>query len=216
MPQPVRVDHPQVGIRQNLVVEPRVPCELGVGLDRVDDDAGDRAAARAERVQAQLQALQLRDAEGSPVPTVENEEERLPPEVGESNQCAGLIRERESGRRRAVGGPMRLAHDGDDVEDRGERRRDGDGQGEEKARPETVASRRARDRAPGQHESDGDDDPVRYGVVAHMRQPCCEAEGDDEVTDDASESEHEAEQSERNRSGALVRGRLRSGHVDWR
>jgi hypothetical protein len=42
------VDHAQLGIREDRVVEAGRACELRVRRDRVDDDAGDRGAARSE------------------------------------------------------------------------------------------------------------------------------------------------------------------------
>ena len=203
VPEPVRVDHAEVGIGEDRVVEPRVARERGVRRHRIDDDAGDRAAALAERVDSQLQTLQLRDAEGSPVAAVEDEKEWLPPEVGEADDLAGLVREREVGRGCADARPLRRGHDGHDVEERGEARRDHDVQAEQDPRHEPPPGR-ASHREPRQPDAKGDDDPVRYGVVAHTRQPGAKPEDDDEVADDAGETEGEAERGERDGASALV------------
>ena len=74
--------------------------ELGVGRGGIDDDARDRTSARPERFDVQLQTLQLRDAEGSPVAAIENEEERHPAEVLELDGSPPLVDEREGWGRR--------------------------------------------------------------------------------------------------------------------
>ena len=91
--KPVRVDRPEVRIREEREVEPGIAGELGVRLGPIDDDAHDGTATAAQLLATQLQTLQLRDAEGSPMAAIEDEEQRLAGEVVEMDDVAFRIGE---------------------------------------------------------------------------------------------------------------------------
>src|SRR6185503_8265689 len=115
--QPVGVDQPKVGIGEDRKVEIGVAAELRVRLDRIDDDTGDRGASLPELVDPQLQTLQLRDAEGSPMATIEDEQQRLAREVAEPDDLARLIRECEVGGRRTDGRAVYVGNEELDVDE---------------------------------------------------------------------------------------------------
>ena len=79
VPEPIRVDGVKARVGEDRVVEPRAAREIRVRLGGIDDDSRDRAAALPQRFDAQLQTLQLADAERSPVATIEDEEQRRAP-----------------------------------------------------------------------------------------------------------------------------------------
>src|SRR5262245_9204321 len=98
--QAVRVDGLEARIGENRVVELRLPREVRVGLRRIDHHAYHRTASLAELIEVELQTLQLRHAERSPVAAIEDQEERRAPEVVEADRLAALIDERERRRGR--------------------------------------------------------------------------------------------------------------------
>ena len=146
--EPVGVDHAQIRVGEQREVETGVTRERGARLRRIDGHPRDRTATRAEGVETQLQALQLRDAEGSPGAAIEDEQERTSPEVGEPDRLSALIGEREVRRRGADRRSVRLGHGAHDVEERRERGGEEHVQREERSRcepPPAVARATARD-----------------------------------------------------------------------
>ncbi len=95
VPEPVRVGCLKARVGEDRVAELRLAREIRVRLGGIDDDAGDRASALPERFDVQLQTLQLRDAEGSPVAAIEDEEQRRAAEVFEPDGPPALVDEGE-------------------------------------------------------------------------------------------------------------------------
>ena len=156
--QPVGVGGVKVGIREDREIEPGVACQLGVGLDRIDDHPENATPSLAEFVQAQLQTLQLRHAEWSPVTAVEDEEDRSATQVGEPYGLAALVDQREIGRGRSESGTGRGGDDGHTVEHCGKETREHDLHTEKHLRRPRRGC--APDRQDRKSYSHGDEEPV--------------------------------------------------------
>ncbi len=104
------VDEAKGGIRKEREIEFHPGRELAVGVNAVGTDHDHPGVTLAELPADRLQTLQLRDAEGSPESTVEDQEEMLACQLVEPKGLTMLVGRRKVGER--VDGIGRLGESG--------------------------------------------------------------------------------------------------------